>query len=148
MHNFVCYAWKCACACPQLVIIKTRSPMWKFCKYFMKIWLNLVVCDQIYHGRYFACEKNGGRVRTQAHASPEHYKSTQDTLLSNIHFLHYTQILQCLKDPWWASCPPWWASGPPLWASGPIHPPWHYKSSQDTLLSNFHFFSTPNFWTD
>ena len=38
-----------------------------------------------------------GRVRTQAHEYPQHYKSTEDTHLSNFEFLHYTQILHCLK---------------------------------------------------
>ena len=47
----------------------------------------------------------------------QHYKSSQDTLLSNFHFLHYIQILHCLKDQWWAFGPPLWASGPNPYAS-------------------------------
>ena len=37
--------------------------------------------------------------------TPQHYKSTQDAFLNNFHFLHYTQILQCLTDQWWAFGP-------------------------------------------
>ena len=70
---------------------------------------------------------------------PQHYKSTQDTLLSNFHFLYYRQILHCLKDQWRPFGPPMWASDPPLWASGLNNPSKYYKSTQDTLLSNFHF---------
>ena len=52
----------------------------------------------------------------QACASP-HYNSTQDTLLSNFDFLHYPQIMHCLKVQWWAFGPPLLASGPILHAS-------------------------------
>ena len=31
-------------------------------------------------------------------SSPQHYKPPQDTLLSHFNFLHYTQILHCLKN--------------------------------------------------
>ena len=58
---------------------------------------------------------NGGCAYMQAHAWQ--YKSIQDTLLSNFDFLHYTQILHCLKDQWWAFGPPLWAFGPILYAS-------------------------------
>ncbi len=53
---------------------------------------------------------------TKSHACSQacawHYKSIPGTLLSNFHFLHYTQILHCLKDQWWAFDPPLWAFGP------------------------------------
>ena len=54
-----------------------------------------------------------GYTCMQAHECPQHLKSSQDTLCSNFNFLHYSQILHCLKDPWWAL-------GRPLSASGPI----------------------------
>ena len=45
---------------------------------------------------------------------PKHFKSNQDTLLSNFCFLHYIQVLHCLKDQWWAFGSPLWASGPQM----------------------------------
>ena len=71
----------------------------------------------------------------------QHYKSTQDILLGNFHFLHYTQILHCLKDQYWAF-------GPPLWASGPILIS-HNTINQLRIPSweTFIFFTTPKFCT-
>ena len=53
------------------------------------------------------------RAHTESCASPQHYKSTHDTLLCNFDFFPYTQILHCLNDLLWAF-------GPALWASGRI----------------------------
>ena len=69
-------------------------------------------------GSHILCPAGGtrpksGHAHMKTYASRQHYTSTQDTLLSNFDFLHYTKILHCLKDQYLAF-------GPPLWASGPV----------------------------
>ena len=53
---------------------------------------------------------------------PQDHKLTQDSLLSNLDFLQYNQILHSLKDQWWAFnlilC---WTSGPILSACRYVH---------------------------
>ena len=85
--------------------------------------------------------------------SPQHYKSTQDTLLSNFHFLHYTQIFHCSKEHWWAFSPTLLATGPILNASaGRYHLRGHNKT---ILFPDLHILVTrgilailEDFWTE
>ena len=93
---------------------------------------------------------------------PKHYKSTQDTLLSNFHFLHYTQILHCLKDQWWlfgqhpccmwpnsvrlrtqAHAKDWWWVFSPQLHMAKRHPCTHASTCKRSFHNPKHYKSTP-----
>ena len=76
-------------------------------------------------------------MQKKAKSSHQHYKSSQDTLLSHFHFLHYTQI------QWWDFSQPLWASGP--FFNGSYWFRWHWRTWQNFFISWLLFLSVI-FW--